>query len=92
MFDDLNDSWTSVSWEAAAQNDPQVIVVVDYGAGPANTVQAKIDQLRAQPLMAGTTAVREGNFISFPYAALVESPRNPATITALASYLRSKGY
>ncbi|GGF44123.1 ABC transporter substrate-binding protein [Williamsia phyllosphaerae] len=92
VFDDLNDSWTSVSWEAAAQNDPQVIVVVDYGAGPANTVQAKIAQLRAQPLMAGTTAVREGNFISFPYAALVESPRNPATITALASYLRGKGY
>ena len=90
-FHGLDDSWTSVSWEAAAQADPQVIVIVDYGTGPSNTVQAKIDALRAQPLMAGTTAVREGNFVSFPYAALVESPRNPATITALAAYLRGKG-
>lgn len=91
-FHDLDDSWTSVSWEAAAQADPQVIVIVDYGTGPSNTVQAKIDALRAQPLMAGTTAVREGNIVSFPYAALVESPRNPATITALAAYLRGKGF
>ncbi|MEH3155988.1 MAG: ABC transporter substrate-binding protein [Gordonia paraffinivorans] len=91
-FHGLDDSWTSVSWEAAAQADPQVIVIVDYGSGPSNTVQAKIDALRAQPLMSGTTAVREGNFVSFPYAALVESPRNPATITALAAYLRSRGF
>lgn len=91
IFHGLDDSWTSVSWEAAAQADPEVIVIVDYGAGPSNTVQAKIDALRSQPLMAGTTAVREGNFVAFPYAALVESPRNPATITALAAYLRGKG-
>ena len=91
VFSGLDDSWTSVSWEAAAQDDPQVIVIVDYGAGQANTVAAKTAQLRAQPLMAGTTAVRENNIVSFPYAALVESPRNPATITALASYLRSRG-
>ena len=91
IFHGLDDSWTSVSWEAAAQADPQVIVVVDYGEGAGNSVQAKIDALRAQPLMAGTTAVRENAFVAFPYAALVESPRNPATVTALASYLRGRG-
>ncbi|MFI6313966.1 ABC transporter substrate-binding protein [Nocardia fusca] len=92
IFDDLNDSWTTTSWEAAAQRDPQAIVVVDYGAGPQNSVQAKINQLRAQPLMAGTTAVREDNIIALPYAALVESPRNPRAVVTVAGFLRSKGY
>ncbi|WP_442903070.1 ABC transporter substrate-binding protein [Gordonia sp. 852002-10350_SCH5691597] len=90
IFGDIDDSWTSASWEAAAQRDPQVIVIVDYGAGPQNTVEAKIRQLESQPLMAQTTAVRERRYISFPYAALVEGPRNPQTITALAEYLRSQ--
>lgn len=92
IFADLDDSWTTVSWEAAAQRDPQVIVVVDYGAGPQNRVTAKIDQLRNNPLMAETTAVRQDNIVSFPYAAMVESPRNPGTITALANFLRKTGF
>ncbi|WP_433492535.1 ABC transporter substrate-binding protein [Nocardia grenadensis] len=92
IFDDLNDSWTTTSWEAAAQRDPQAIVIVDYGAGPQNSVQAKIEQLRAHPLMAGTTAVRENNIIALPYAALVESPRNPQAVVTVADFLRSKGY
>ncbi|MBF6166480.1 ABC transporter substrate-binding protein [Streptomyces gardneri] len=92
IFDDLNDSWTTTSWEAAAQRDPQAIVIVDYGAGPENSVQAKIEQLRAHPLMAGTAAVRENNIIALPYAALVESPRNPQAVVTIAGFLRSKGY
>ncbi|ADG78930.1 Periplasmic binding protein OS=Tsukamurella paurometabola (strain ATCC 8368 / DSM / CCUG 35730/ CIP 100753 / JCM 10117 / KCTC 9821 / NBRC 16120 / NCIMB 702349 / NCTC 13040) OX=521096 GN=Tpau_2323 PE=4 SV=1 [Tsukamurella paurometabola] len=92
VFGDLNDSWTTASWEAAAQRDPQVIMIVDYGTGPENTPQAKVEQLRSQPLMAGTTAVREGNFITLPYAALVEGPRTPGSVETLAKYLRSKGF
>ncbi|NIL90211.1 Vitamin B12-binding protein [Rhodococcus fascians] len=92
IFDDLDDSWTTASWEAAAQRDPEFIVIVDYGAGPSNSVDAKIAQLRAQPLMSGTTAVRENNIIALPYAALVEGPRNPAAVTTVADFLRSKGH
>lgn len=92
IFDDLNDSWTTTSWEAAAQRNPQALVIVDYGAGPQNSVQAKVEQLRAQPLMAGTTAVRENNIIALPYAALVESPRNPQAVVTVAKFLRSRGY
>ncbi|GAC70466.1 putative ABC transporter substrate-binding protein [Gordonia soli NBRC 108243] len=92
IFGDLEDSWTSTSWEAAAQRNPQVILIVDYGAGPANTVAAKIRQLQTHPLMSGTDAVREGRFLALPYAALVEGPRNPAAITKVAQYLRSVGH
>ncbi|NED62719.1 iron transporter, partial [Streptomyces sp. SID10244] len=80
------------SWEAAAQRDPQVILIVDYGAGPQNTVDAKIRQLATHPLMSQTEAVREKRFLALPYAALVEGPRNPAAITQVARYLRSKGF
>ncbi|MBD1321057.1 ABC transporter substrate-binding protein [Gordonia hankookensis] len=92
IFADLADSWTSTSWEAAAQRDPQVILIVDYGAGPQNTVDAKIRQLATHPLMSQTEAVREKRFLALPYAALVEGPRNPAAITQVARYLRSKGF
>lgn len=92
VFADINDSWTTSSWEAAAQRDPQVIVIVDYGVGPENTPEAKIAQLRSQPLMANTTAVREGNILTLPYAALVEGPRTPDSVETLAKFLRSKGF
>ncbi|GAA1481660.1 ABC transporter substrate-binding protein [Gordonia sinesedis] len=91
IFADLDDSWTSTSWEIVAQRDPEVIVIVDYGSGPQNTVDAKIRLLESQPLMARTTAVRDRRYVSLPYAALVEGPRNPASVTTLARYLRSIG-
>ncbi|MGX9297143.1 ABC transporter substrate-binding protein [Tsukamurella paurometabola] len=91
VFADLDDSWTTASWEAAAQRDPEVIAIVDYGVGAANTPDAKIAQVRSQPLMANTTAVREGNFVVIPYAGWVEGPRTPGSVETLGSYLRSKG-
>ncbi|WP_019202766.1 ABC transporter substrate-binding protein [Tsukamurella sp. 1534] len=91
VFGDLDNSWTTASWEAAAQRDPEVIVIVDYGVGPENTPDAKIAQLKSQPLMANTTAVREGNYVVLPYAALVEGPRTPGSVETLGAYLRSKG-
>jgi iron complex transport system substrate-binding protein len=91
IFDDLDDSWTTTSWEAAAQRDPEVIIIVDYGAGPANSVAAKTRLLQDHPLMSGTTAVREGNMMALPYAALVEGPRNPQAVVMVGDYLRSTG-
>ncbi|MGY3552814.1 ABC transporter substrate-binding protein [Williamsia sp. R60] len=91
IFDDLNDSWTTTSWEAAAQRDPEVIIIVDYGAGPADSVAAKIRQLESHPLMSGSTAVRGGHIMALPYAALVEGPRNPQAVVTVGDYLRSIG-
>lgn len=92
VFAGLHDSWVSTSWEAAAHADPQVIVIVDYGVGPENTVEAKINLLRAHPLMANTTAIRDNNVLALPYAAMVEGPRAPDSVETLAAFLRSKGY
>lgn len=92
VFSDLDDSWTTTAWETAAQRDPQVIIICDYGVGPNNTADAKINLLKTQPLMKHTQAVRDENFIVLPYAALVEGPRNPDAIVTVADYLRGKGF
>lgn len=87
LFEDIDDSWTQTSFEAASDRNPDVILLVDYGAGPANTLEAKEKFMREHPLMASTTAVKEGRFFSLPYSALTESPRNPQAIADFAEYL-----
>lgn len=87
IFGDIDDSWTRATFEAASDRDPEVILIVDYGVGPANTVEAKEAFLRANPLMATTTAVKEGRFFALPYSALTEGPRNPQAIVDFAAYL-----
>lgn len=89
IFDDIDDSWTQASFEAASDRNPDVILLVDYGSGPASTVEAKEQFLREHPLMASTTAVQEGRFFALPYSALTESPRNPQAIADFAAYLNS---
>ncbi|GGP47128.1 ABC transporter substrate-binding protein [Saccharothrix coeruleofusca] len=87
IFGDLDDSWTTVGWEAVVARDPEVVLINDYADGDADTPQQKEAFLRSYPPLAGVTAVREGRFFALPYAALVEGPRNPAAIEALARYL-----
>lgn len=91
IFGDLDDSWTRATFETAAVRNPDVILIVDYGAGPANTVEAKEAFLRSQPLMASTTAVIEGRFYALPYPALTEGPSNPQAIVDFAAYLNTIG-
>ncbi|MEV0535017.1 ABC transporter substrate-binding protein [Kitasatospora sp. NPDC050463] len=83
---DLADSWTTVGWENVVQRDPEVIVINDYGSPDA---EAKRKFLTSFPPLAGVSAVRDGRIFVLDYVDLVESPRNPAAITALAAYLRS---
>lgn len=92
IFGDLDDSWTKTTFEAAAERDPEVILIVDYGTGPSNTVQAKEDFLRAHPLMSGTQAVQEDRFFSLTYSQLTESPRNPGAIAEFAEYLAGRQF
>lgn len=89
IFGDIDDSWTPVGFEAAANRDPELVLIVDFGEGPEEAAEAKIDTLRSHPLMSGTTAVREDNFFVLSYAALTEGPRNPQAAADLAAHLRA---
>jgi len=87
IFGDLNDSWTTVNWETVVQRDPDVVLIVDYADGDFNTPDQKQAFLEGFAPLRNSPAVKNKRFYALPYAALVESPRNPASIEAFAKYL-----
>ncbi|MFD5828998.1 ABC transporter substrate-binding protein [Lentzea sp. NPDC060358] len=89
VFGDLNDSWTTVNWEAVVQRSPDVVLIVDYADGESNTPAQKQAFLEGFAPLANAPAVKNKRFFSLPYAALVEGPRNPASIEAFAKFLAS---
>lgn len=89
IFGDLDDSWTTVNWEAVVQRNPDVVLIVDYADGEANTPQEKQRFLEGFAPLANSPAIKNKRFYALPYAALVEGPRNPASIEAFAKYLAS---
>ncbi|MBZ4019944.1 ABC transporter substrate-binding protein [Streptomyces purpurogeneiscleroticus] len=82
---DLTDSWTTVGWETVVERNPEVIVICDYGDTTAE--QKKQFLLNYKPL-ANVSAIKNRKIVTLDYADLVESPRNPAAIERLGSYLR----
>lgn len=78
---DVDDTWTTVSWEKLATAKPDVIALVDY---PGQTYEEKIQILKKHPVTKDLPAVMEERFINLPYALWTESPMN---IDA-AEYLR----
>jgi len=86
IFADLDDSWTTVSWEPVVQRNPDVILINDYG-GEVGSVADKEKFLQSFPALADVTAIKQARFFALPYAALVEGPRNPAAVRSLADFL-----
>ncbi len=86
IFADLDDSWTSVSWEAVVQRAPDVILINDYGS-EVGSVADKENFLRSRPGLRDLPAVKQGRFFALPYAALVEGPRNASAIEDFSRYL-----
>ena len=63
VFADQAQDWLTVSWEAVAEADPDLIIVHDYPwQGQADT-DAKLTLLRDNPLAARTRAVQELSLI-----------------------------
>ncbi|MCE6999668.1 ABC transporter substrate-binding protein [Saccharothrix sp. S26] len=87
VFGDLDDSWTTVGWEAVVDRAPDVVLINDYADGEATTPDEKRAFLQSYPPLADVPAIKHGRFFVLPYAALVEGPRNPAAIEAFARFL-----
>ncbi|MDT8915653.1 ABC transporter substrate-binding protein [Amycolatopsis sp. PS_44_ISF1] len=86
IFADVDDTWTTVSWEAVVQRAPDVILINDYG-GEVGTVADKENFLRSRPDLRDVPAVKQGRFFALPYAALVEGPRNASAVQSFGAYL-----
>ncbi|WP_405217124.1 ABC transporter substrate-binding protein [Agrococcus sp. Ld7] len=61
---DIDETWTTMSWEALAASDPDVIVLVD---APWHTAASKIDRLRANAATAQLAAVQQERFVIVPF-------------------------
>jgi iron complex transport system substrate-binding protein len=72
-MNDLQDTWTEVSWETLATSQPDAFVFVDY---PGQTFEQKIAVLKANPATRDLPAVREGRFLNLPYAMWTSGPLN----------------
>ncbi|MFE7591371.1 ABC transporter substrate-binding protein [Kitasatospora sp. NPDC057512] len=86
IMGDLADSWFTAGWENVVRRDPEVIVINNYGGTGA---EEKRKFLMSFPPLANVAAVRNDRIFVLDYVDLVESPRNPAAISALAAYLRT---
>ncbi|MET4562374.1 iron complex transport system substrate-binding protein [Lysinibacillus parviboronicapiens] len=81
IFGDVASGWTTVSKEDAVERNPEVIVVIDYGA---TTAEEKINFLKNDPALKETAAVRNARFVILPLSAASEGVRAAEAIHILA--------
>lgn len=78
-------SWTQVGWESVVAADPQVIVIVDYGA---TSAAGKIQWLEESPALQSISAIRNQRFVVLPYSALTPGVENIEALDVLANGFR----
>ncbi|OLP42397.1 ABC transporter substrate-binding protein [Rhizobium oryziradicis] len=82
IMDDVQKSWTEVSWEPVIERNPQVIIIVNYGNV---TAQQKIDFMMQNPAFKNIDAVKNKRFIVLDYVEATPGPRNIDAIARLAA-------
>jgi iron complex transport system substrate-binding protein len=82
IMDDVQKSWTEVSWEPVIERNPQVIIIVNYGNV---TAQQKIDFMKQNPAFKNIDAVKNNRFVVLDYVEATPGPRNIEAIARLAN-------
>ncbi len=72
-LEDVEDTWTQVSWERLATADPDIMYFVEY---PGMSYADKIAALQANPATKNLAAVKEKRFVNLPYAMWTSGPLN----------------
>ena len=72
-LDDLDDTWTEISWERVAASNPDAFLFVDY---PPQTFAEKVAVLTARDGIKELPAVAQGRFLNLPYALWTSGPLN----------------
>ncbi len=86
MFADVDDGWISASWEAIADADPEVIVLVDAAW---NSAEQKRKLLAENPITSQMSAVRNERYLVIPFPASEAGVRNVPAVADLATQLIS---
>ncbi|WP_417579610.1 putative F420-0 ABC transporter substrate-binding protein [Pelagibacterium sp.] len=85
IFAEIDDTWTSASWEAIVDADPDIMVLVDAAW---NSVTQKIRLLNDNPATANLSAVQNERFIVIPFPAAEPGIRSIPAAADLARQLQ----
>src|SRR5699024_819627 len=83
-LEDVEDTWTSVSWERIATAKPDFIVFNEYGE---QTYDEKVEVLRNNPATKDLPAVQQERFLNIPISAWTSGPLNIDTAEQLRTAL-----
>lgn len=86
IMDDVNSSWVEIGWEPVIERNPDVIVIVNYGAV---TAEQKIAFMKSNPAFQNIPAVKNDRFVILDYVEATPGPRNIEAIKRLASAFRT---
>ena len=89
VMDGVAANWMQVGWEAVVEQDPELILIVDYGE---RTAAQKRDFLLQHPALQGVTAIRQQRFVVLSYLAVTPSLDNVAAIETLAAALHPEAF
>lgn len=81
VFEDLEDTWNTVSWEAVVEADPDIIVINDYGE---TTADEKIQSLKDNEALSDVTVIKNENFLVITLPEVFASTRVADTIEKFA--------
>ena len=81
ILDDVETSWTRVSWENVVERNPEVIVIVDYGEVSA---EQKQQFLLNNPALQSVDAIKHRRFIVIPYVQATPGVDNVLAVQTLA--------
>ena len=75
-------SWGTVTWEEVIAQNPEVIIIVNYGSV---TAEQKRDFMMSNPAFANIEAVKNDRFVTLEYVEATPGPRNIKAIKTLAN-------
>lgn len=81
IMEDVEKSWTEVSWEPVIERNPEVVVIVNYGDV---TAEQKIAFMKENPAFKNLDAVKQDRFVVLEYVEATPGPRNVQAIDRLA--------
>ena len=80
-------SWSTVSWEAIATKNPDLIILVDYEADGGIGPEQLKEVLAEHPLMSRTNAVKNQNYLLLKYSEITPGPKNIQAVKKIAASL-----
>lgn len=86
VFANVDDGWTSVSWEALVDANPDVIVLVDAAW---NSAAQKKQMLAENPVTSKLEAVQRQRYLVLPFPASEAGVRNATAAADLANQLKA---